>query len=140
MRMRAWEGVLAGRPYACALTTVSMTIMISRGHGLRRCSRSFASSFSFSITFVWCVTALSSSIIFEESRSSLSLASFLSLSTQRESVSTFCTRGCRRSLTQVLFCLFFLLETQQADCLITGNPVYKEVIQNVRRRKIIQTK
>ena len=25
MRMRAWEGVLAGRPYACALTTVSMT-------------------------------------------------------------------------------------------------------------------
>ena len=23
--MRAWEGVLAGRPYACALTTVSMT-------------------------------------------------------------------------------------------------------------------
>ena len=25
MRMRAWEGILAGRPYACALTTVSMT-------------------------------------------------------------------------------------------------------------------
>ena len=25
VRMRAWEGVLAGRPYACALTTVSMT-------------------------------------------------------------------------------------------------------------------
>ena len=25
MRMRAWEGVLARRPYACALTTVSMT-------------------------------------------------------------------------------------------------------------------
>ena len=64
----------------------------------RRCSRSFASSFSLSITFVWCVTALSSSLIFKESRSSLSLASFLSLSTQRESVSTFCTRGCGRSL------------------------------------------
>ena len=28
MRMRAWEGVLAGRPYACALTTVSMTLTI----------------------------------------------------------------------------------------------------------------
>ena len=27
MRMRAWEGVLAGRPYACALTTVSMTCL-----------------------------------------------------------------------------------------------------------------
>ena len=27
MRMCAWEGVLAGRPYACALTTVSMTRM-----------------------------------------------------------------------------------------------------------------
>ena len=27
MRMRAWEGVLAGRPYACALTTVSMTAL-----------------------------------------------------------------------------------------------------------------
>ena len=26
MRMRAWEGVLARRPYACALTTVSMTL------------------------------------------------------------------------------------------------------------------
>ena len=25
MRKRAWEAVLAGRPYACALTTVSMT-------------------------------------------------------------------------------------------------------------------
>ena len=25
VRMRAWEGVLARRPYACALTTVSMT-------------------------------------------------------------------------------------------------------------------
>ena len=69
----------------------------------RRCSRSFASSFSFSITCVWCVTALSSSIIFKESRSSLSLASFLSLSTQRESVSTLSTRGCTSSssLTQV---------------------------------------
>ena len=28
MRMRAWEGVLARRPYACALTTVSMTIIM----------------------------------------------------------------------------------------------------------------
>ena len=28
MRMRAWEGVLARRPYACALTTVSMTVMV----------------------------------------------------------------------------------------------------------------
>ena len=28
MRMRAWEGVLAGRPYACALTTVSMTFRV----------------------------------------------------------------------------------------------------------------
>ena len=67
----------------------------------RRCSRSFASSFSFSITCVWCVTALSSSIIFKERCSSLSLASFLSLSTQRESVSTLSTRGCSSSLTQV---------------------------------------
>ena len=37
MRMRAWEGVLAGRPYACALTTVSMTeLSIDVKHDLAR--------------------------------------------------------------------------------------------------------
>ena len=33
MRMCAWEGVLAGRPYACALTTVSMTRTVTADHG-----------------------------------------------------------------------------------------------------------
>ena len=34
----AWEGVLAGRPYACALTTVSMTFSFTKLNGAAKSS------------------------------------------------------------------------------------------------------
>ena len=42
VRMRAWEGVLARRPYACALTTVAMTVIVC---GRQACSGSKTSRF-----------------------------------------------------------------------------------------------
>ena len=47
MRMRAWEGVLARRPYACALTTVSMTVVLRQSLSLDL-SLSLSLSLSFS--------------------------------------------------------------------------------------------